>query len=84
MQHKCFRQMDDLLAGSESYAEAYAAFLQSGHIPPCLEYDVYRLMQHNSQDTEESSDTEVCISLLHGYCVLHTYSSKLYICEARQ
>ena len=80
MQHKCFRQMDDLLDGSESYVEAYAAFLQSGHIPPCLEDDVYRLLHHYSQDTEESSDTEVCISLLHGYCVLHTYSSDLCIC----
>ena len=41
MQHKCFRLMDDLLAGSETFVDAYATFLQSGHIPPCLEDDVY-------------------------------------------
>ena len=52
--------MDDLLAGNESYIDAYAAFLQSGHIPPCLEDDVYRLLQRTSQDPEVSSDTEVC------------------------
>ena len=59
MQHKCFRLMDDLLAGSEAFVDAYATFLQSGHIPPCLEDDVYRLLQHTSQDTDHSSDTEV-------------------------
>ena len=59
MQHKCFRLMDDLLDGSETFVDAYAAFLQSGHIPPCLEDDVYRLLQHTSQDTDHSSDTEV-------------------------
>ena len=36
MQHKSFRQLDDLLADSESYVDAYAAFLQSGLVPPCL------------------------------------------------
>ena len=60
MQHRCFRQMDNLLAGSESYIDACAAFLQSGIIPPRLEDDVYRLRQHTSQDAEESSDTEMC------------------------
>ena len=59
MQHKCFRQMHDLLAGNETYVQAYVAFLQSGQIPPCLEDDVYRLLQHTSQQTEEASDTEV-------------------------
>ena len=70
--------MDDLLAGSESYIEAYAAFLQSGHIPPFLEDDVYQLLQHTSQDTEESCDTEVCaffstyfVSV--GYAFFSTY-----------
>lgn len=28
MQHKFFRQMSELLAGCETYAEAYATFLQ--------------------------------------------------------
>ena len=59
MQHKCFRQMDDLLAGSETYIEAYAEFLQSGHIPPCLEDDMHRLLQHTSEETDESSQQQV-------------------------
>ena len=73
MQHKCFRRMDDLLAGSESYIEAYAAFLQSGHIPPCLEDDVCRLLQHTSQNAEESSDAEVCHYFLCLVCFFHTH-----------
>ena len=36
MQHKYFRRMHDLLAGSESYVDAYATFLQSNTIPPAL------------------------------------------------
>ena len=62
MQHQCFRQMDDLLSGYDNYIDAYAAFLQSGHIPPCLEDDMYRLMQH-TQSTEDDNDdnSEVCI-----------------------
>ena len=59
MKHKSFRHMDDLLAGNENYA----IFLQSGLIPPCLEDDMYRLLQHTSQDTQESSDTEVIFSI---------------------
>ena len=41
MQHKPFRQMDDLLSGYNNYIDAYAAFLQSGQIPSCLEDDMY-------------------------------------------
>ena len=59
MQHKCFRQMNNLLADSESYVDAYAAFPQSGLVPPRLEDDVYRLLQQTSHDSEERSDTEV-------------------------
>ena len=74
MQHKCFCHMDDLLAGSESYVQAYAAFLQSGRLPPCLEDDVYRLLQHISQDTEESRNTEVCLCFTLFYLhIPHSY-----------
>ena len=71
MQYKCFRKMDDLLAGNESYVDAYAVFLQSGHVPSCLEDDIYRLLQHSSQDSEECSDIEVsCILIL---VAIHVY-----------
>ena len=36
MKHKSFRQVTDLLAGYETYAHAYAEFLQTGDIRPTL------------------------------------------------
>ena len=60
MQHKCFHHMDDLLCAYDNYVNAYAAFLQSGTIPPCLEDDMYRLLQL-SQTTEESPEVSVYI-----------------------
>ena len=59
MQHKCFRLMDDLLSGYDSYIGAYAAFLRSGHIPPCLEDDMYRILQLSQTSEDDSDDTEV-------------------------
>ena len=56
MQHKSFRQFDDLV-DSESYIDAYAAFLQSDGVPPCLEDDIHRLQQQ--QVSEETGHTEV-------------------------
>lgn len=41
MQHKCFRHMSDILGDKDAYAEAYTTFLQSGHITPSLEHDMY-------------------------------------------
>ena len=65
MQHQPFLQMDDLPSGYDNYIDAYAAFLQSGHIPPCLEDDMHRLLQH-SQSTEDDNDdnSEVCIPII--------------------
>ena len=60
MQHKCFRHMEDLLCGYDNYVDAYAAFLQSGTIPTCLEDDMYRLLQL-SRSTEESPEVSVYI-----------------------
>ena len=36
MKHKSFQQVTDLLAGYETYAHAYAEFLQTGDIRPTL------------------------------------------------
>ena len=55
MQHKPFRHITDLLAGCETYAAAYAIFLQSGCIPASLEDDVYRLQQQAQQHSEEEN-----------------------------
>ena len=37
IQDKPFRQIDDLLSEYDIYTDAYAAFLKSGQILPCLE-----------------------------------------------
>ena len=69
MQHKRFRQFGDL-ADSESYVDAYAAFLQSGLVPPCLEDDIHRLQQQQ-QVSEEPSHTEVytCMYIYKYTCI---------------
>ena len=72
MQHKTFRHMSDLLAGCESYIDAYAAFLQSGCVPPCLQDDIHRLQQQH----EEPSSTEV---LVHASTCTYPYSIYMYI-----
>ena len=54
MQHKAFRHMSDLLAGHQTYAEAYAEFLQTGNIPISLEDDIFRLQQ-----LQDSTENEV-------------------------
>ena len=50
MKHKSFRQLTDLLAGHSTYAEAYAAFLQTENVPVSLEEDIFRLQQHQQQE----------------------------------
>ena len=66
MQHKPIGQMDDLLSGCDNYIKVYAAFLQSGHIPPCLEDDMYRLLQFSQSAEEDTDNTESGLSL-HSY-----------------
>jgi hypothetical protein len=59
MQHKSFRIVDDLLNGHTTFVDAYAAYLQSGSVPPSLEDDIQRLQQHSVCDSEEHDTTEV-------------------------
>ena len=75
MQHKCFRHMDNLLSGYNNYIDAYAAFLQSGYIPPCLEDDMYRLFQLSQSTKDDTEDTEVSLHtcyILCNTCIFHT------------
>lgn len=66
--------MSDLLGDKDTYAEAYTTFLQSGHILPSLEDDMYRLLQH----TEQTDETEVyfcnvCTNIYVPHLHLHCY-----------
>ena len=67
MQHKPFRQMDDLLSGYDTYIDVYAAFLQSGQIPPSLEDDMYRLLQHLQENDDTNEDAEVRRGCQHPF-----------------
>ena len=63
MQHKCFRNMADLLSGHETYADAYAAFLINATIQPSLQEDLQRLQQQQhepepSDEEEQTGETE--------------------------
>ena len=74
MQHKHFRQMDDLLSGHPTYVDAYAAFLQSGRTPSCLEDDMYpllQLLQNNEDNTEEVEVSHILNSGMGESCT-HT------------
>ena len=77
LQLPMFKASRDLLvSGYANYIDAYAAFLQSGHIPPCLEDDMYRLLQHSQSNEDDHDDnSEVCIpfvicSFLHVIPIL--------------
>ena len=64
MQHKAFRQLQDLLSGFDTYIEAYASYLHSGSIPPCLEDDIHRLeqqqlQQHDDGENQDETDDDL-------------------------
>ena len=61
MLYKPFHQVDELLGESDTYAAAYAIFLQSGNAPRSLEDDIHRLQQQ-SEHPSEDDNTEVCIT----------------------
>ena len=55
MLYKRFRQVQELLGDHDTFAAAYAEFLQSGNIPPSLEDDIQRLEQSSQQSTDDDS-----------------------------
>ena len=58
MQHKCFRNIADLLSGHDTYAEAYSAFLATADMQSSLEDDLHRLQQLHQSTPEPSDDNE--------------------------
>ena len=75
MQHQCFRQMDYLLSGYDNYIDA---FLQSGHIPPCLQDDMYHLMQHTQSNEDDTDDSEVCVPIHPCIHIMRLYRVRYY------
>ena len=58
MLHMPFRECQQLKAGRDTFAEAFAGYLQSGSIPPSLEDDLYRLQQQQEQQDPGESDSD--------------------------
>ena len=72
MKHKSFREISELLAGCETYADAYAEFLQTEDIPPSLQEDIFRLQQHQQQQNTANNEVN-CISCVFYVLYLQTY-----------
>ena len=65
MLHKPFRHIDELKHRSDTFAAAYALFLQSGNIPPSLEDDIRRLEQQQSQHMVENEEDNEEVNNIH-------------------
>jgi ATP-dependent DNA helicase PIF1 len=61
MLHKPFRELSELTAGHASHTDAYADYLQSGNVPPCLQDDIYRLQQQEMNDEHQQTQDEITI-----------------------
>lgn len=61
MLYKPFCRVEELLCGHDTFAAAYADFLQSGNgnVPSSLEEDIHRLEQ-NTQPSQDDN-TQVCL-----------------------
>ena len=80
MQHKSFHLVDDLCTGYATFVDAYAAFLQSGSVPPLLEDDIHRLQEYIHFNSEEH-DTTVHVTYPHTCKCTCTCTWK-YMCIA--
>lgn len=76
MQHKAFHQFSELLAGYDTYAEAYAEFLQTGNIHPIPEEDIFSLQQlEASQETTQNEVNLYFITVKSSAYLTFTTSS---------
>ena len=55
MQYKPFRQEEELQQEADTYAAAYATFLQSDDVPPSLEDNIHRLEQQNQHLSDDDT-----------------------------
>lgn len=64
MKHKNFRQVTELLAGHETYTEAYAEFLQAEDIPSSLEEDIFCLQQYHQQNAANDDEVSCAVCVM--------------------
>ena len=82
MLYQPFRREDELLGECNTFAAAYAVFLQSGDIPPSLEDDIHILEEHSQHASDDNTNQVCLIVLLLSYsvswcayrCITHTYT----------
>ena len=80
MQHRPFRRQEDLLEGCDTYAAAYAIFLQSKNVPPSLEEDILRLQEQATM--QDHDDTEVHVYALYTLLACLSYSASCLFRES--
>ncbi len=73
MLHKPFVQLDELLGGCDTYAAAYATFLQSGNVPKSLADDIHRLEMAQAED-QQTVDEEVTNFQTIHFLFIYMYS----------
>lgn len=71
MLHVTFRHISQLLNGHDTYADAYANFLNSAVVPPSLQDDINVLeqQQYNDSVNDDSTDDDQ-VMLLTNVCML--------------
>ena len=60
MQHKSFRQINELVDGLQNYTEAYDTFLQSNNIPQSLENDIFQQNSYEQLQEEQQVNYYHC------------------------
>ncbi len=77
MLHKPFVQLDELLGGCDTYAAAYATFLQSGNVPKSLADDIHRLEMAQAED-QQTVDEEVTIIYIVKQFIFYSFICILF------
>ena len=77
MLHKPFVQLDELLGGCDTYAAAYATFLQSGNVPKSLADDIHRLEMAQAED-QQTVDEEVTIIYIFKQFIFYSFLCILF------
>ncbi len=77
MLHKPFLQLDELLGGCDTYAAAYATFLQSGNVPKSLADDIHRLEMAQAED-QQTVDEEVTIIYIFKQFIFYSFICILF------
>ena len=85
-----FRLVDTLKGTCESFAEAYAIFLQADNVPQSLEEDIRRLREQQEEDNDKDDEelrmsftlsVYVCVIIImsNHMCLYFTYTCSIFV-----